>query len=126
MQVLSVTPSTIIDVMFILGLVLMIIYALEFVYYKSSKRQSKRVFNVIVSTWFILLGVYVFFALSYWIGILVVIIGVFQFYWDRRIAGKLLLAMLLCAVASAPWGISIRSDAKNQATSNLFQISDCL
>ena len=76
--------------MFILGLVLMISYALEFVYYKSSKRQSKRVFNVLVSTWFIILGIYVFFTLSYWIGILVVLIGVFQFYWDRRIAGKLL------------------------------------
>ena len=76
--------------MFILGLVLMVGYAVEFVYYKSSKRQSKRVFNVLVSAWFVILGVYVFFALSYWVGILVVFIGVFQFYWDRRMAGKLL------------------------------------
>ena len=91
MQAVSVPPRIVIDGLFVLGLALMIGYAFEFVYCKSSNRPVKRVFNVLVWIWFTVLGLYVFFALSYWIGILAVVGGAFLFYWDKRIAGRLLL-----------------------------------
>lgn len=95
MQSVLLTPRIVVNSIFILYLALMIAYAIELVQCNWSKRKPKRIYGILICAWSLFLGAYVLFALANAIGIIVILIGIFIFRWNKRITDKLFLLPLL-------------------------------
>lgn len=87
---IGITPRVIVNSLFILGLVLAIAYALEFAKCKVSGHKEKRRFNIMVCLWFVLVGTYLFVAISFIAGTVSIVFGIFVYFLDKRVADKLL------------------------------------
>ncbi len=87
---LGLTPRTIVNGLFIVGIALGIAYIAEFMKCKSSGNKQKRIFGIVGAVWFITVGIYVVFALSFVAGTAVVLLGIFTYYWDKHIVNRLL------------------------------------
>ena len=86
----GITPRLIVNSLFILGLILAIAFALEFAKCKVSGHKEKRRFNILLCLWFIMVGIYLFVAISFVAGTVSIVFGVFAYFFDKRIANKLL------------------------------------
>jgi hypothetical protein len=86
---ISLTPRVLFDALFILGSLLAAGYALEFIRCAAVKGRCRRVFNKLMSIWFVVTGIYIFFAFSYGVGVFAIVCGFAAYYWDKLLVNKL-------------------------------------
>jgi hypothetical protein len=75
--------------MFAVMIVLLYVYAFEFVRYRTLSNRPKRKFNVILTFWMGLIGFYALVRVSFILGLIMIGLSILAYKWDKIMMERL-------------------------------------
>ncbi len=75
--------------MFAVMIVLLYVYAFEFVRYRTLSNRPKRKFNVILTFWMGLIGFYALVRVSFILGLIMIGLSILAYIWDKIMMERL-------------------------------------
>ncbi len=75
--------------MFAVMIVILYVYAFEFVRYRTLSNRPKRKFNVILTFWMGLIGFYALVRVSFILGLIMIGLSILAYIWDKIMMERL-------------------------------------